>query len=469
MNPQITSELSLYQLTQSLDTPPPSLVVNASTFKGWINTLIQFLINQRISATVWVKLPPTPQWLSIIESYQLEELAKQIYICEIDRINDTPTAKSSSSSRIYDTDNGMTPIVLETSSQLKREYFCLILSPQLCSLILVQEQSVSSRKDASSKLLEPSMLKMVYSFDPMSVETVLIGIKQAITITDTTPVELMDNSVLPFPFPKAIDSHLLTQLWHQYLNNNQSIQQTSNADKDVSLQVSSPTCNFTVDENFLNALTREISTPLTNIKTALRLLESMQHKREPRQRYLNLLKGECDRQTSLINSLQELAQLPRLAEENDICVKLEDLVPGIVSIYQPIANEQGIALGYTIPAGLPPIACPSAWLRQILRNLLQNSLKFTLSQGRVYVQASLKSEEVELIVSDTGIGIEQSDLPKIFNIFYRGRNTMGEDTTSSGLGLAMVRQLINQCGGKITVSSQVRKGTVFKMLLPIVK
>ncbi len=467
MNSPIISEHSLYQLTQTLDISTPCLTVKPNIFKSWVETLIQFLINQKIQATIWVKIPLVPQWLAIIESYQQEELAEKIYLCSINDSNELTTSHSSTSSSASISENEITPIVLEASSQLKREYFCLILSPQLCSLILAQESSITSEDKPSNHQLKSSRLKLVYSFEPLVIKTVLEGIKQGITITDTTPVELMTDCVLSFPLPTTIDTGLLTQLWHQYLNDSLG-QNTSNLDQEESLVVGSPVYQSQINEKFLNSLTRELSTPLTNIKTALRLLESMQHKREPRQRYLDLLKKECDRQNSMINSLQELAQLNQLAEENDVCVKLEDLVPGIVSTYQPIAEEQGISLGYTIPAGFPPVACPSAWLRQILRNLLHNSLKFTPPEGRVYVKAFLKTNGVELIVSDTGIGIEESDLPKIFNTFYRGRNIIGEDTAGSGLGLAMVRQLVDQCGGKITVNSQVRKGTIFKMTLPVV-
>lgn len=470
MNPPITSELSLYRLTQILDNSPPSLMVNAHTFRGWVDTLIKFLIKQQIPATIWAKFPQTPQWLTTLESYQQQGLAQQIYLCRIHRSHETPTSKSSASRSSHSSDNGMIPLVLEASAQLKREHFCIILSPQLCSLILAQEQSMASGQEPPSGQLKPSLLKVVYSFDPLVIETVLGSIKQGITITDTTPVEVMTDSISSFPLPTAINSSLLTELWHQYLNDEALHKKEANSDNNRPLNVRSNSCKVKVNEEFqfLNALTRELSTPLTNIKTALRLLESRQHKREPRQRYLNLLKGECDRQNSLLNSLQELAQLNQMAEENDVCVKLEDLVPGIVSTYQPIAEEQGIVLGYTIPAGFPPVACPSAWLRQILRHLLQNSLKFTPPKGRVYVQATLKADGVELVVSDTGIGIDQSDLPKIFKSFYRGRNTIGDDKVGSGLGLAMVRQLINQCGGKIAVTSQVGKGTVIKMTFPVV-
>ncbi|HAC63070.1 MAG TPA: histidine kinase [Cyanothece sp. UBA12306] len=468
MNLPNTSELSLYQITHTLDSVPPPLTVEASTFRSWVETLIQFLIKQRIKATVWVKLPNNTHWLAPLESYQQEGLAIDIYLCTVSDNNKASPNKSSASTKVNSINNGMIPIVLEASSQLKREYFCLIFSPEICSLIIAQEQIFPSGQENSSGRLQPSYLKLIYSFDLEVINKVITEIKQVITITDNTPIELLTNEALSFPLPSSIQGNLLSQLWHSYLNDFQLNKEISKTDKISQAEASSSVPNFQLNEDFLNGLARELSIPLSSMKTALRLLESMQHKREPRQRYLNLLKKECDRQNSLITGLQELAQLNQSVEENDLCVELEDLVPGIVSTYQPIAEEQGILLGYTIAAGLPSVACPSAWLRQIIRNLLHNSLKFTSTQGQVYVKATLKDNQVELVVSDTGMGIERSDLPKIFDNFYRGRNVTGEETAGPGLGLAVVRQLVEQCGGKIAVNSQVGKGTIFRIALPIV-
>ncbi|WP_124975653.1 DICT sensory domain-containing protein [Aphanothece sacrum] len=466
MNISSTPELSLYQLAQSPDTSLAALSVRATTFRMLVETITQLLLEQQISATLWVKLPPNPRWWTTLEAYQQEGLAQQIYRCNINRDNGTPLTRSTSSTNAYTPKNGITPIVLEASSQLKREYFCLILSPQLCSLILAQEQ-IPSGEEPSSEQIEPSLLKLIYSFEPSIIQRVLTGIRRVITITDTTPPELLADSVVAFPLPQSIETKVLNKLLYQHLKTFESQAVSSPSDKDNTAELSLKINSFGLKDDFINALTRELSIPLTNMKTALSLLDSMQHKREPRKRYLNLLQEECDRQNSLITGLQELAQLNQPLDERELSVKLEDVVPGIVSIYQPIAEEKGIILGYTIPAGFPPVACPHIWLKQILRNLLNNSLKFTHSSGRVNVQAILKSEAVELVVSDTGIGIENSDLPKVFESFYRGRNASTEDTTGPGLGLAIVHHLVERCGGTINVNSYIGKGTVFKITLPI--
>jgi signal transduction histidine kinase len=220
-------------------------------------------------------------------------------------------------------------------------------------------------------------------------------------------------------------------------------------------------------DELLERVVQELRTPLTNMKTALKLLDSAQLKHPQRQRYLRLLQVECDRQTSLVAGLLHLAQIESEPQPAVMpSVQLADLIPGVVSTYQPLAQEKGIQLGYTIPVGLPPVACVETWLRQIAINLLHNSLKFTPQGGQVRVRATLQDKYVRLIFADTGIGIAAGEIPQIFDSFYRGRSTASAGT-GVGLGLTIVQQLLSRCGGSISVSSKVGEGTQFKVLLPV--
>ena len=222
--------------------------------------------------------------------------------------------------------------------------------------------------------------------------------------------------------------------------------------------------NLGLQSDFLNNLVTEMQSPVTHMKTAISLLGSKQIKGEQRQLYLQMLEAQCDRQNSVINGLLELLQLDVSTEIENIY--LSALVPGIVSTYQPLANENNIQLGYTIPDDLPPVIFPKIWLRQIIIQLLNNSLQFTPSQGRVFVQATTKNRQVELTIGDTGRGVATQDLPKIFDSFYRTKTVSNKQTAGAGLGLTIVRQLVEKSGGKIAVSSKLGKGSVFKILLP---
>ncbi|AFY94967.1 sensor histidine kinase [Chamaesiphon minutus] len=214
-------------------------------------------------------------------------------------------------------------------------------------------------------------------------------------------------------------------------------------------------------------LMQELCTPLTNIKTALKLLESPVLKQPQRQRYLGLIRGECDRQNSLINGATRLLALDRSPDRAGVVpLQLAQIVPGVVSTYQPLAAEKGVRLGYTIPSNLPPILCVETWVRQIAIDLLHNGIKYTADGGQVFVQASVQGEYVQLEFRDTGIGIAPAEIPKIFDRFYRVRHLPDEHNNGAGLGLTIVQNILLRCGGSISVISQVGVGSKFRVLLP---
>jgi hypothetical protein len=220
-------------------------------------------------------------------------------------------------------------------------------------------------------------------------------------------------------------------------------------------------------DELLQRVIQELRTPLTNMKTALKLLDSAQLKPVQRQRYMQLLNTECDHQNSLMTGWLELIQLD--SESQPIVmpsVQLADIIPGVVSTYQPIARDKGIQLGYTMPPGLPAVSCIDRWLRQILINLLHNSLKFTPAGGQVKVHSTLEGDYVQVAFDDTGIGIAAHEIPRIFDIFYRGRSTISENA-GAGLGLTIVQHLLLRSQGSISVTSRVGAGSTFKVLLPV--
>lgn len=227
------------------------------------------------------------------------------------------------------------------------------------------------------------------------------------------------------------------------------------------------------DELIMHLL-QELRTPLTNMKTALTLLDSPSLKPLQRQKYVDLIKQECDRQNSLINGAIELLDLEKLAEqEMGSPLNLWETVPGVISTYQPLAEERGLQLSYSIPVDLPLVLCQESWVKQITINLLHNSIKYTFKGGQVFVQASVQGDYIQLEFRDSGVGIPMSDIPKIFDRFYRGRtlpsNHLTGADTGVGLGLTVVQNILLRCGGSISVTSQAGIGSRFRVLLPTVE
>jgi hypothetical protein len=457
MNLPSTPDVSLYQLAVETLAPSQSFSVSPATLKSLVGSLIDVLIEEKIPATLWVKLPPTEGWQAELKRYQrMADVAQTIYFCtcfgdrlvdETHRVGQTANVKGESS---------CFPVQLAAGSQLKREYFLIVFSKRISGLIVAYPPEPA--KAAISRQSQP--LLAICSFERQVIQRVLEGIRGVIAVADTTSKELLERWETLFPLPCAFDEKaLLTQLLVTQVQRTEEI-----------LQQATPSVsddNLRSKDELLRRVVQELRTPLTNMKTALKLLDSPQLKPAQRQRYMQLLNTQCDRQNSLITGLLELVQLDGEPQPTVMpSVQLATIVPGIVSTYQPIAQEKGIQLGYTVPTELPCVSCLETWLRQIVINLLHNSLKFTPTGGQVKVQATLQGEYVQLAISDTGIGIAAGEIPKIFDSFYRGRLTTGEDI-GAGLGLTIVQQLLLRCSGSISVTSRLGEGSNFKVLLPV--
>jgi signal transduction histidine kinase len=296
------------------------------------------------------------------------------------------------------------------------------------------------------------------------------------------PEELLANWESLFPHspasnqagPAPADS-VLASLWAKQIQRQEEVWRTAvhyrqqAADADALQRQNQELLEAShLKDEFLNNVGQALRTPLTNMKTALTLLISASLKPDQRKRYLQLLNTECDRQTSLINGLLELVQLDMAGEHTEMQpLPLADMVPGVVSTYQPLAREKGIMLAYTVPDDLPPVSCLRPWLKQIVINLLHNAIKFTSSGGQVWVRAKQQGDYIQLEFRDTGTGIPQHELPKIFDRFYRVRQAVDDDPGGAGLGLTIVQQLLLRCGGSISVKSQMGQGSIFKVLLPV--
>ncbi len=441
LSPPLT--LSLFRFAQALPQTPPSLGLSVTTLQNLVEALIDLLLDEGIAADFWVKSPEDSSWLGKIERYQQQEkpFISKVYYCFSDALEDKALLTS------------CIPIELPKNTQLQKDFFFVAMSPQFSALLL-------GRKDKI-----PNQMQVLFSCESSVTSTVLNTIKQAISFREK-PVDRLRKSVnrsLVTDQSKFITNLLLKQAKYQdkidqaeaFVRRSQEHQ----AVLDNSLHFK---------DELLSQVATEFCTPLSTMKTALSLLESRQLKLAQRKHYTSMLKGECDRQGALIGGLVELVGLEKLPQKTAKCVaSVTDLVPGIVSTYQPLATEKGIRLGYTVTANLPLVACPSNWLKQIIINLLDNCLKFTPPGGEVSVVVSLAEEKVQLTFTDTGFGIAATDVKKIFNSFYRGRKTTIENTKGAGLGLTIVHHLLLRCGGSISVTSKLDQGSAFKVSLPV--
>ena len=170
----------------------------------------------------------------------------------------------------------------------------------------------------------------------------------------------------------------------------------------------------------------------------------------------------------LVNDLHELSQaearqLPLSLESLDLRLIIED----IVTTFEPIAQDKGIILTTELSPDLPIMSLDAERINQVLYNLANNALRHTPAGGTVTIRANCTNDYVCLAVEDTGEGIPQAHLKHIFDRFYRIDSTRNRSTGGVGLGLAIVRAIVEAHGGKIQATSNGTSGSTFTILLPL--
>ncbi|MEH2456590.1 DICT sensory domain-containing protein [Nostoc sp.] len=463
MNVSLAKDLSVYQLVMGVQVPPKPLSLSPATLLSLVRAQIDLLIEQQIAATLWVKLPPDKIWQSELARYKSSVGASSlIYTCQIEESQkggDERTGKENTASSSHHVS-----VYLPADSQLRRENFLMVLSPQFCSLILAHRPLKKCKNQISAKVNtnKNQPLLIITSVEGRVIQQVLNGIQKAITPES--------SSILPASFicPSAPQAALMNQLLAKQLLRQDEINRQIITVRTTKLQQQNQELHNKeqLKDEYLKNVCQELRTPLTHMKTALSLLNSPNLKPPQRQRYLQMLNTQCDQQNSLITGLLELVQLERNLEGRALeSVRLSDIVPGVVSTYQTVAQEKGIILTYTVPTELPSVWCVSGGLRQFVINILHNSIKFTPIGGQVWVRARIQGDYVQLEFRDTGIGIAENEIPKIFDRFYRVRTAATEDYGGAGLGLTIVKQLLLRSGGSISVKSKLNEGSTFTVQL----
>ena len=148
-------------------------------------------------------------------------------------------------------------------------------------------------------------------------------------------------------------------------------------------------------------------------------------------------------------------------------VALDRLLARVSSGFQPEASEKGVHLALEISQDLPTVNADGQRLEQVFGNLLKNALRYTPVGGSIISRAWTDASDVVVSVSDTGIGISESDLPRVFDRFYRADRARTRTLGGTGLGLAIAKQLVESHGGRIIAQSDTGQGATFTVRLPI--
>ncbi|MEW5722114.1 MAG: HAMP domain-containing sensor histidine kinase [Thermodesulfobacteriota bacterium] len=219
---------------------------------------------------------------------------------------------------------------------------------------------------------------------------------------------------------------------------------------------------------FIADLSHQLKTPMTSLAMGIGTLAERGDRLDPEKRrtLLETVQEDCGRLSALINELVDIARLEGMAEPRD----KERLEIGTVvtQSLKPLVNqalEKGVRLETDLEPGLPPVALDSFRFPWIITNLVGNAIRYTDKNGRVLLSAKRRGRRLVFVCADTGTGIEKHFLPKIFDRYTQFSER--EKSGTIGLGLAIVREIIEQHGGEIVVESEVGQGTTFTFWIPL--
>jgi len=222
-----------------------------------------------------------------------------------------------------------------------------------------------------------------------------------------------------------------------------------------------------VRTDFAANVSHELKTPLTSIKGFVEtLMDGAIHKPEMAEKFLRIIMLEADRLTRLINDILSISKL----ESGDDSVtnekiRIDEVVHNVVEMLEMHAGEKQVSLHYADCKPTYVMGHPDR-VEQMMINLIENAIKYNRPGGSVSVSIFPNGNEVNITISDTGIGIAEEHLPRLFERFYRVDKGRSRSMGGTGLGLAIVKHIVRSMGGMIEVHSKLGEGTEFLLTLP---
>jgi signal transduction histidine kinase len=223
---------------------------------------------------------------------------------------------------------------------------------------------------------------------------------------------------------------------------------------------------------FLAHMSHELRTPLNAVigLADLLLLDGGDPLTRRQQEYLEGVAQSGRHLLAMVNDVLDLAKIEAGKHDLDLeIVSTRDAIEEAVSLLRALATNRGVELRASIMSEVPQIKADPLRLRQILYNLISNAVKFTERNGRVLVSAAPDvgtGGSVAISVADTGVGIAESDMGRLFRAFEQLEQPGGVKPGGTGLGLALTKRLVEMHGGTIDVTSRVGAGTTFTVRLP---
>jgi signal transduction histidine kinase len=216
----------------------------------------------------------------------------------------------------------------------------------------------------------------------------------------------------------------------------------------------------------LSIVSHDLRSPLATISMATSLLDDLSRPEEERAQMVQMVRRATQRMDRLVRDMLEVSRLDsgRTLPIAARCVDIAPVLREACEAQGPVAQAGGLVVECEVPDGLPAVQVDCDRVQQVVCNLVGNAMKFTPPGGRITVAARTEAGEVVVSVKDTGAGMSEADLEKVFEPYWQAQRTA---SLGAGLGLKIAKGIIEAHGGSIWAESALGEGTTFFFTLPI--
>jgi signal transduction histidine kinase len=224
-----------------------------------------------------------------------------------------------------------------------------------------------------------------------------------------------------------------------------------------------------IKSDFVSSVSHEFNTPITAIKALSERLQQGRVKTlNKRKEYYSIISKDADKLSSLVKNILDFSKVEEgkreyAFQETDVT----QLVKAEVENFKKDKVYAGIKINTRISPNIPPLYVDRKAFSLALNNLLENAVKFSPERKDIFITVKKDPENVIVEVKDKGMGIDSSEMDKIFDKFYQGKNAAKLSVKGTGLGLALVTHMMDALGGKVLVKSKIGEGSIFSLIFPI--
>ncbi len=221
--------------------------------------------------------------------------------------------------------------------------------------------------------------------------------------------------------------------------------------------------------DFVANVSHELRTPLSAIQIFSETLKQNKVASQDKQeQYLDTIASESDRLARLVDNVLDFSRLERSAKDfNFQPTDVGEVVASAVKAYSFYAEQRGVTVNLNMAPDLPEIPADEEAISQVVMNLIDNAVKYSEDQDQVTVNVFPRGQKIVIQIADKGVGIDEEDMKKIFDKFYRGKNVANLGTGGTGLGLTLAKAVTVAHGGDILVRSKKGEGSRFSVVLPM--